>query len=258
MKFLSFLVLFLIGCETIMAQDANTLVPASARPAKITAKWVDRAQVTNGGEKPEGHYLLWYQTPAKVWEEALPVGNGRLGGMVFGGVADERIQLNESTLWDGYSLDPSNPDALKALPEVQKLLFDGKNNEAVKLAGKTMMGRPQGVKPYQSLGELWFDTPVMTAANYVRSLDLTTAVATTSYTSDGVTYSREVFASPVDGVIVVHLTASKKAQLTFALTLKRQQDATCDANPKDPNSVIMTGRLPIKDKDGTQIGRAHV
>ena len=254
MKFLSFLVLFLIGCETIMAQDANTLVPASARPAKITAKWVDRAQVTNGGEKPEGHYLLWYQTPAKVWEEALPVGNGRLGGMVFGGVADERIQLNESTLWDGYSLDPSNPDALKALPEVQKLLFDGKNNEAVKLAGKTMMGRPQGVKPYQSLGELWFDTPVMTAANYVRSLDLTTAVATTSYTSDGVTYSREVFASPVDGVIVVHLTASKKAQLTFALTLKRQQDATCDANPKDPNSVIMTGRLPIKDKDGTPRG----
>jgi len=254
MKFLSYLVLFLISCETVMAQDANTLVPASVRPAKITAKWVDRAQVTSGGEKPEGHYLLWYQTPAKVWEEALPVGNGRLGAMVFGGIADERIQLNESTLWDGFSLDPSNPDALKALPDVQKLLFDGKNNEAVKLAGKTMMGRPQGVKPYQSLGELWFDTPAMEATNYTRSLDLSTAVASTSYTSDGVTYLREVFASPVDGVIVVHFTASKKSKITFSLTLKRQQDASCEVNPKDPTSLVLSGRLPIRDKDGKPRG----
>ena len=254
MKFLSFLIIFLFGCESVIAQDANPLVPASVRPAKITAKWADRAQVTNGGEKPDGHYLLWYQTPAKVWEEALPVGNGRLGAMVFGGIADERIQLNESTLWDGYSLDPSNPDALKALPEVQKLLFDGKNNEAVKLAGKTMMGRPQGVKPYQSLGELWFDTPEMEATNYVRSLDLATAVASTSYTSNGVNYLREVFASPVNGVIVVHFAASKKSKIAFSLTLKRQQDASCNANPKDPNSLVMNGRLPIKDKDGKPRG----
>ncbi len=254
MKYLSYLILFLIGCENLLAQEADNLVPASIRSSKITAKWSDRATVINGGEKPEGQYLLWYQTPAKVWEEALPLGNGRLGGMVFGGVADERIQLNESTLWDGYSLDASNPASLQALPEVQKLLFDGKNNEAVKLAGKTMMGRPQGVKPYQSLGELWFDTPVLQATNYTRSLDLTTAIASTSFTSDGVSYLREVFASPVDEVIVVHYTASKKARITFSLTLKRQQDAICEANPKDPNSLMMSGRLPIKDNDGKPRG----
>jgi alpha-L-fucosidase 2 len=117
-----------------------------------------------------------------------------------------------------------------------------------------MMVRPKGVKPYQSLGELWFDTPIMNATNYVRSLDLATAVASTNYNSDGVTYLREAFASPVDGVIVVHFTASKKSQITFALTLKRQQDATCEANPNDPNSLIMTGRLPIKDKEGKPRG----
>jgi alpha-L-fucosidase 2 len=252
--YLSFLILFLIGCETVMAQDTNTLVPASIRSGKISAKWNDRAQVTNGGEKPQGHYLLWYQSPAKVWEEALPLGNGRLGAMVFGGVADERIQLNESTLWDGYTLDPSNPESLKALPEVQKLLFEGKNNEAVKLAGKTMMGRPQGVKPYQSLGELWFDTPVLKASNYVRSLDLSTAVATTSYTADGVTFTREAFASPVDGLLIVHFAASKKGQINFALTLIRQQDATCQASKTDPNSLVLSGRLPIKDKEGKPRG----
>ncbi|MEI6277445.1 MAG: glycoside hydrolase family 95 protein [Prolixibacteraceae bacterium] len=254
MKFLSFLLLFLIGGETIIAQEAKIQEPASVRTDKISAKWFDRAEVTSGGEKPEGHYLLWYQTPAKVWEEALPVGNGRLGAMVFGGIADERIQLNESTLWDGFSLDPTNPDALKALPEVQKLLFDGKNNEAVKLAGITMMGRPKGVKPYQSLGELWFDTPVLNASNYTRSLDLATAVASTSYASEGVTYSREVFASSVDGVIVVRLMASKKSKISFSLTLKRQQDAICAANPNDPNSLVMSGRLPIKDQDGKPRG----
>jgi len=254
MKFISYLILFLIGCETAMAQEANTLVLASIRSGKISAKWNDRAQVINGGEKPQGHYLLWYQTPAKVWEEALPLGNGRLGAMVFGGIADERIQLNESTLWDGYALDPSNPESLKALPEVQKLLFEGKNNEAVELAGKTMMGRPSGVKPYQSLGELWFDTPALKASNYVRSLDLSTAIATTSYTADGVTFTREAFASPVDGLLVVHFAASKKGQINFALILKRQQDATCQGSTTDPNALVLSGRLPIKDKDGKPRG----
>ena len=249
MKLISLLILFLIGNESVMAQDATTLVPASVRPAKITAKWTDRAQITSGGEKPEGHYLLWYREPAKVWEEALPLGNGRLGAMVFGGVADERIQLNESTLWDGYAIDPNNPMALKALPEVQKLLFEGKNNEAVKLAGNTMMGIPKGVKPYQSLGEIWFDTPALTATDYLRSLDLSTAITTTNYTSNGAEFSREAFISPVDGLMVIHFTANKKGQISFSLTLKRQQDAICEKSAVDPNSLILHGQLSLKDKE---------
>jgi alpha-L-fucosidase 2 len=249
-----FLILLLLGGKTIMGQEATPLVPASMRSDKITANWTDRAQVANGGEKPQGHYLLWYQAPAKVWEEALPLGNGSLGAMVFGGVADERIQLNESTLWDGYALDPSNPESLKALPEVQKLLFEGKNNEAVQLAGKTMMGRPSGVKPYQSLGELWFDTPVLNASDYTRSLDLSTAIATTQYAADGVRYMREAFISPVDGLLIVHFTASKKRQINFSLTLKRQQDATCQASSTDPDALVLSGRLPVKDKEGIPRG----
>ena len=254
MKLSCCLIIFLIGWNSVMAQKASVPAKASMRNDKITGDWTDRAVVTNGGEKPSGHYLLWYQTPAKVWEEALPLGNGRLGAMVFGGIADERIQLNESTLWDGYSLDPNNSESLKALPEVQRLLFEGKNNEAVELAGKTMMGRPSGVKPYQSLGELWFDTPVLNASGYVRSLDLSTAVASVSYTADGVTFNREAFASPVDGLLIVHFTASKKGAINFALTLKREQDATCQASTTDRNMLVLNGRLPIKDKEGKPRG----
>ena len=241
-------VLFFLGTK-VMAQGTIFPKPASIRGGNITAEWIDRGEVLKGGGKPKGHYLLWYQQPAKVWEEALPLGNGHLGAMVFGGIADERIQLNESTMWDGFAQDVSNPESLKALPEVQQLLFEGKNNEAVALAGKTMMGRPSGIKPYQSLGELWFDTPILKTTNYVRSLDLSTAVATTYYTADGVDFKRDAFISPVDGLLIVHFTASKKRMINFSMTLKRQQDATCTVSDRDKNSIILQGRLPAKDSD---------
>ena len=249
-----FLIISFMCAVSLYAQNPSGTEKATIRGGKITTNWQDRAQLSGESVRPEGHYLLWYREPASVWEEALPLGNGRLGAMVFGGVADERIQLNESTLWDGYSLDPNNTESLKALPEVQKLLFDGKNNEAVRLAGKTMMGIPMGVKPYQSLGELWFDTPVLNATNYQRSLDLSTAITTTNYTANGVNFSREAFISPVDGLLVVHFTASKKGQISFALTMKRQQDATCEVVPGAANLLVLKGRLPIKDKVGTPRG----
>ncbi len=231
-----------------LAQNPSNLAPASVRGGEITSLWVDRAYIESGSVRPEGTNVLWYQQPAKVWEEALPLGNGTLGAMIFGGVADERIQLNESSLWKGYPLNPNDSSSLTALPEVRRLLFQDKNNEAIALAEKHMMGSPRRVKPYQSLGELWFDSPVLNASDYVRSLDLSTAVATTTFSSEGVTYCREAFISPVDHVLVIHFTASKKAQLTFSLTMKRQQDAVCSTNPKEPNSLILSGTLPDKDK----------
>ena len=243
------LFIILLGLMAAMAQE-----PASIRTGRITADWKDRATVTSGGKRPAGQYLLWYQQPAKVWEEALPVGNGSLGAMIFGGVADERIQLNESTLWDGYTLDPNDTSSLRVLPEVRRLLFEGKNNESIALAVKHMMGRPKGVKPFQSLGELWFDTPVMNASNYVRSLDLSTAIAYANYTSEGLTFRREAFVSPVDGVLVVHFTASKKEQLSFSLALKRQQNADCEVSPGDPDALILSGTLPVKDKNNLPRG----
>ncbi|KAA6320040.1 Xylosidase/arabinosidase, partial [termite gut metagenome] len=225
----------------------TTGLEAGKRKIEITADWTDRTQFSGKGVKPEGKNVLWYRKSAKVWEEALPLGNGKLGAMVFGGVADERIQLNENTVWDGYPLDPNNPEGRKTLPEVQRLLFESKNNEAVKLAEQTMMGIPKGVRSYQSLGELWFDTPQLKAENYVRSLDLSTAVATTTYTSDGVTYTREYFASAVDNVIIVRITADKKRKISTSLTLRRAQQAECNTIPSDPGSLLLSGRIATKD-----------
>jgi len=248
------LLLSLLFFKTGFSQNATIILPAVQRSSNITADWADRAVITGTGTRPAGENVLWYRQPAKVWEEALPLGNGRLGAMVFGGVADERIQLNESTLWDGYPLNPNNPDALKALPEVRRLLFENKNNEAVELASKTMMGKPIGVRPYQSLGELWFDETNVTATKYTRSLNLSTAVVTVKYTSDGIDYTRESFASAVDGVIVVRLTASQANKISLRLTLKRQQDAMCMPSANDASSLILHGRLPVKDDAGNPRG----
>ncbi len=239
--------------DFVLAAAAKTSV-ASSRTGSARAEWFDRTQFTGKAGKPEGRNILWYRQSAKVWEEALPIGNGRLGAMIFGGAADERIQLNESSLWDGYTLDPNNPESLKALPEVQRLLFENKNNEAVRLAGKTMMGIPQGVKPYQSLGELWMDTPHDNVKDYVRSLDLSTAVVTTKYTCDWKSYMRESFASAVDGVIVVRFTSSNGGLINTSITMQRQQDAECVKHPTEANTLLLKGRLPIKDKEGNARG----
>jgi alpha-L-fucosidase 2 len=244
----------LVGLAVPAVAQEEPAMEASKRAGPITAGWTDRAILSGQGARPEGRNVLWYRAPARVWEEALPLGNGQLGAMVFGGVADERLQLNENTLWDGYPLDPNNPAGREALPEVQRLLFENKNNEAVKLAGQTMMGVPHRVKSYQSLGELWFDTPQATAGNYTRSLDLSTAVATVTYTSAGVEYTREYFASAVDRVIVMHVTASREKSINLNLTLRREQDAACQADPSDPSSLLLTGRVATKDGEGRPRG----
>lgn len=226
---------------------------ASERKVQIDATWIDRAGFHGKGAKPERtKNVLWYRQSAKVWEEALPLGNGRLGAMVFGGVADERIQLNENTLWDGYPLDPNNPESRKALPEIQRLLFEDKNNEAVKLAEAAMMGNPKSVKSYQSLGELWFDTPELEAYDYVRNLDLSTAVSTVKYKADGINFSREYFASAPDNVIVIRIKADQKNKINLSLILKRAQDAKSEESGDD--GLILSGRVAINDKNGNPRG----
>ena len=251
--------LFFNSDGTIQKVIPTSGLGAGCRKTRIDAMWTDRAQITENATSVKNHPSagknhLWYHQPAKVWEEALPVGNGRLGAMLFGGVADERMQLNENTLWDGYPSNPDNPEGLKALPDVQRLLFENKNNEAVDLAGKTMMGIPHRIRSYQSLGELWLDTPQKTAENYVRSLDLSTAVATTSYRSDGVSYMREYFASAPDNVIVVKITADKGQKVNLNLSLRREKDAVCRAMESDPSSLLLSGRINTKDGDGNQRG----
>lgn len=235
-------------------QIKNDILPATERKEKITASWNDRAEI-KGIERFSSHSnTLWYTNSAKVWEEALPVGNGKMGAMIFGGVADERIQLNEGTLWNGYPLDADNPDALKALPQIQKLIFENRNNEAVALASKTMLGHPKGIKPYQSLGEIWIETPHTKVSDYLRKLDLNTAVTSVEYVYDGVKYTRESFASMADGIIVMHYTADQRKKINFSLGLKREKDAVCRASKTDKNSLILSGRVSINDVGGNERG----
>ncbi|MBW8781690.1 MAG: glycoside hydrolase family 95 protein [Verrucomicrobia bacterium] len=167
-------------------------------------------------------WVLWYRQPATQWVEALPVGNGHLGAMVFGGVETERLQLNEDTLWAGGPYNPVNPQAKAALPEVRQLLFAGKFEEAKKRVNEKLIGVPKSQMQYQTVGDLSLTFPGTNTptVGYRRSLNLDTATASVSYTRDGVNYSRGVFASAPDNVIVVRLTADKPGNISFTAGLK--------------------------------------
>jgi alpha-L-fucosidase 2 len=198
-------------------------------------------ELTGQAAPPAQPLSLWYRQPARRWEEALPVGNGRLGAMVFGGVDNERLQLNENSLWDGHAQDTTNPEALAVLPEVRRLVFEGHNEEATQLAGK-MMGIPQGVKSYQTLGDLFLELPpAPVAQGFRRELDLDTGVARVTYESGGVRYTREVFASAPARAIVVRLTAGEPGKLTFAARLARGRDA--QTRPEGADTLVMSGRV---------------
>ena len=151
------------------------------------------------------------------------MGNGRLGAMVFGGVASERLQLNEETVWTGKDADFINPGARAALPEVRALLFAGKYAEAQKLAQEKMMGDKTVPSSYQTLGDLQlnFDTLTQNATEYRRELDIETAVAKVTYRAGNVNFTREVFSSASDRALVVRLTADKPGALSFTLNLSR-------------------------------------
>jgi len=170
---------------------------------------------------------LWYRRPAAVWNEALPVGNGRLGAMVYGAIEEETIQLNESTVWTGGPYDPSNPEALAALPEVRRLVLAARYREAQLLFGQKMMARPPNQQKYQPLGELRIrmrgigrlSDQNRQLLGYRRELDLDSAVAATRFRIGGVKYGREVFATSAGQAIVVRLTADRPGSLSFNVRL---------------------------------------
>jgi len=185
--------------------------------------------------------VLWYDRPAASWTEALPIGNGRLGAMVFGGTALERIPLNEDTLHAGGPYDPNNPAALGALPEVRRLIFDGEFKKASERVGESMMARPIKQMPYEPVGDLLLEFSGHDAAtDYRRELDLDTAVATTTYTVGGVRFERRVFSSPVDDVIVVHVTGDRPGQIAFRCGLATPQVATVATAA--PDTLVLRGR----------------
>lgn len=170
-------------------------------------------------------HLLWYREPAAQWTEALPLGNGRLGAMVFGGVGEERLQLNEDTIWSGGPSNRNNPGAREALPEVRRLLVAGQIQEAEALAGEGLLGIPPRLDCYQPLGDLWLEFDEDDTTDYRRELDLSTGIARVTYGGPGAEHTREVFVSAPDQVLVVHLEAA--APLRFRARLSREADAEC-------------------------------
>jgi alpha-L-fucosidase 2 len=191
-------------------------------------------------EQSPSALTLWYRQPAEAWTEALPIGNGRLGAMVFGGVARERLQLNDDTLWAGAPYDPVNPLALGALPEVRRLLFAERFAEANALAQQTMMARPLRQPSYQTVG----DVTLRLAASgycedYYRALDLDAAIAATRYRQNGVLYTREAFVSPVDQVVVVRLSADRPQSMNFALAFQTPMPGAVSAEGQD--TLILSG-----------------
>ncbi len=189
---------------------------------------------------PAGPLELWYRRSANRWVEALAIGNGRIGAMVYGRINQEILQLNEDTLWSGGPYDPVNPLAKETLPKVRELIFAGKNKEGADLVTANVLSKPVSQAAYQTAGDLLLTFPERTVVNdYQRDLNLDTAVTGVSYTTNGVRYTRSAFASTADQVIVVHLTADKKGALTFGVGLRSPQKNVITVEPD--GTVVLSG-----------------
>lgn len=185
---------------------------------------------------------LWYKQPAANWLEALPVGNGRLGAMVFGGTFQERIQVNEESLWAGQPLNNNNPEALKHLNELQQLLISGKVEEAYKLVGKYYIGTPPRVRSYQTAGDILIvSDSIATISDYKRELFLETGIVRTVYKSGDTKYVREVFASAPDNVLVIHIKSEGPGKINTKIFLTREKDASVSVQGSD--QLVMNGQI---------------
>ncbi len=213
---------------------------------------------------------LWYEQPASDWNEALPVGNGRLGAMVFGGVNEERLQLNEETCWSGTNFDFVNPAARKSLGTIRELLFQEKYVEAKDLAEATLMGDKRIHSSYQTLGDLrlYFDHDVSSVKEYRRELDIADALAKVSYQINGARYDREVFSSAPDNVIVARITSSGEGSVSFRAELSRPGNKAELRNEGDHivmtehigagTGVKMVTRVFVKSEGGSvEVGDNH-
>ena len=188
-------------------------------------------------------YELWYSRPATQWQEALPVGNGNMGAMVFGGVGQEKIQFNEDTLWTGHPMDYQNPEASQYLPQLRQLIFEGQQNEAQKLAQQNFMSVPLRQCAFQPFGNLILHFEGHeNVTDYRRSLDLNTAVSKVQYTIGSTKYTREVFATYPDHLIVMRLTADKPGQLTCQVNLNSPHTESEQIRVSD-NTLGLRGRV---------------
>jgi len=210
--------------------------------AAAAALYCSAAAAPSGaGTAPEGDSVLWYRAPAASWFQALPLGNGRIGAMVFGGVERERIHLNEDSLWSGGARESANPQALAWLPAVRKLISEGNYAEADRTADRYLMGNPRTIRPYQTLGDLTieFEDGGGEATDYRRDLDLRDGVARIRYRIGDVTFEREVFVSAPDRILVARFTSSRQGGVAARIRMARPKDARCEAKG---DALVLRGR----------------
>lgn len=189
-------------------------------------------------EAKDNNQRLWYDRPAEHWLEALPLGNSRMGAMVYGGILEEEIQLNEETFWSGGPHDNNSKTALQYLPKVRQLIFDGKEKDAEDIINREFFPGPHGMK-YLTLGSLKIiNDSIGVPTNYMRDLNLKDATAEVSYEIDGVRFSRRIFASMADGVVVVKLHADKKGALNFILDHQVDYENEITASENSLTAVI--------------------
>jgi alpha-L-fucosidase 2 len=200
------------------------------------------AEFTSSNEPPKEPLSLWHKQPAKQWTEALPVGNGRLGAMLFGGLQNEHLQFNEDTVWAGTPHDYAHPGAARFLPQIRQLLWDGKQREAEDLALKEFMSIPLGQKKYQPFGDVRLKfNGIEAASDYRRELNLDTGVASVSYKIGATQFTREAFASYPSQVIVMHVAASKPGALNFSIGLDTPHK-NAQVKPEG-NDLVLTGQV---------------
>lgn len=196
---------------------------------------------------------LWYDKPATNWSEALPVGNGRLGAMVFGSVAQERVQFNEETLWTGGPHDYAHKGAVEYLDEIRTLLFEGKQSEAHDLAMEEFMSDPLRQKAYQPFGDVYINFEGHeNFTDYYRELDLKDAVCKTKYRVENTTYTREVIASHPDELIVIHLGSDGAKSMNFSL----EMDASHEKKILSVEGETLV--LDVEVTDGGMKGRSKL
>ena len=185
--------------------------------------------------------ILWYDAPAANWDEALPVGNGRLGGMIFGKPVDELIQLNEDSIWSGGFRKRNNPNAYANLERIRQLIRDGKPSEAEKLCEDAFYGRNENQRHYHPMGDLHvLQSGAEEYTNYKRTLDISRAVCETEWTSGGVNFTRKIFVSAPDNVMVIIFTADKKGAISFSAYIDGKDDDYDKNEAYDDSTVIFT------------------
>ena len=200
--------------------------------------------------------VLWYNQPASKWEEALPVGNGRLGAMVYGKYGEEIIQFNEDTYYTGGPYNSVVKGGYKHLPEIQKLIFNGEPIKAHKLFGRTMMGYPVEQMKYQSMANLHLFFGNDSVGNYKRFLDLKTGIVTDTYTVNNVNYTKEVFASAIDQTIAIRITADKPGSISFDAELRGVRNSAHSNYATDYFQMdgIGNGQLRLTGKSADYLG----